>query len=434
MTEPLTGVAAAATVKKIAEAAAHDIYSGTASAARQAIDRLRVQFGVGFSKYIDRTYTKCRYVKTILHRIDPIAIEAAYIHPTLKIRNRLVIGSKFLEEFDSAKNIVVTGLGGSGKSFFLKYTFLELCLNPFGRIPIFVELRELNDDPTISLVALIHRQWAALIPDFTMEQFDYALRKGKFTILLDALDEINFENRDKYSKEIIDMTFKYSSCRFLITSRPDERFSSWNEFYNAEIQPLEPSQVLDLLNKIEFDEEIKRKFIQEVKSRLLKSHREFLSNPLLCTMMLMTYNEFEEIPSKMHIFYQRAFDTLFSRHDKMKPSFRRKFYSSLAEDDFRRLFSSFCLVSYLDKKTAFERGFAKKYAVAASKLDRAKVDPDDFVRDLADLISILVREGDVYSFLHRSFQEYFSAVFLAERQIPKMEEFFLPIVARNETD
>ena len=118
----------------------------------------------------------------------------------------------------------------------------------------------------------------------------------------------------------------------------------------------------------------------------------------------------------------------------MKPSFRRKFYSSLAEDDFRRLFSSFCLVSYLDKKTAFERGFAKKYAVAASKLDRAKVDPDDFVRDLADSISILVREGDVYSFLHRSFQEYFSAVFLAERQIPKMEEFFLPIVARNETD
>jgi predicted NACHT family NTPase len=288
-------------------------------------------------------------VKTLLHRIDPIPIEKAYVQPTLKIRNRLVAGNEFADEFENLKYIVLTGLGGSGKSFFLKYTFLELCHNPFGRIPLFVELRQLNDDQSISLFTLIHHQWKALLPHFSAEQFDYAMRKGKFTILLDALDEIDFDNRDKISKEIIELTFKYPDCRFLITSRPDERFSSWNEFYHAGIEPLSDDQVCELIQKIEFDETTKVKFLHEVKGRLLKSHRAFLSNPLLCTMMLMTYNEFEEIPSKMHIFYQRAFDVLFSRHDKTKPSFTRKFHCSLAEDDFRRLFFRFVLSHILTK-------------------------------------------------------------------------------------
>jgi predicted NACHT family NTPase len=375
MPEVTSVATAAAAIKKVAETAAQDIYSGSASLARHAIDKLRVQFGVGFYRYTERTYSKCMSVKTILHRIDPIPIKTAYVEPTLKIKGVLIDGARFVEEFDRIKYVVVTGLGGSGKSFFLKHTFLDLCLNPFGRIPIFVELRELNEDPSGSLFSLIHRQWSSLLPSFTPEQFDYALRKGMFTVLLDALDEIDFRDRDRFSKEIIELTFKYPQCRFLVTSRPDDRFAGWNEFYHAEIQPLNDKQVCELLEKIDFDDVMKGKFLKEVQSRLLSTHRAFLSNPLLCTMMLMTYNEFEEIPSKMHIFYQRAFDTLFSRHDKMKPSFKRRFHSALAEDDFKKLFSSFCFVSYLDKKHAFDERSAKKYVEAAKKLDRVAVEP-----------------------------------------------------------
>ena len=224
MPEILSSAAAAAAVKKVAETAANDIYVGTTSAARKALDKLLVQFGVGFSTYIERTYSRCRFVKTILHRIDPIPIERAYIQPTLQIRNNVVTGSKLVEELDRLKNIVVTGTGGSGKSMFLKHTFLELCSNTFGRIPLFVELRELNDASSLSLTDLIFNQWSSLLPGFTVEQLDYALRKGKFTLLLDAVDEIDVEHRDKYCREIIDFSVKYSQCRLLVTSRPDDRF------------------------------------------------------------------------------------------------------------------------------------------------------------------------------------------------------------------
>ena len=45
-------------------------------------------------------------------------------------------------------------------------------------------------------------------------------------------------------------------------------------------------------------------------------------------MMLMTFDEFAEIPSKMHIFYDQAFSVLYNKHDAMKTSFRRKFYTT----------------------------------------------------------------------------------------------------------
>ena len=70
MTEPVhTGLGASALLK-VAEAAAKDIYTKTTGVAQKSLDKLLVQFGVGFKKYVDRNYRKCRFVKNLLHRID----------------------------------------------------------------------------------------------------------------------------------------------------------------------------------------------------------------------------------------------------------------------------------------------------------------------------------------------------------------------------
>ena len=41
-------------------------------------------------------------------------------------------------------------------------------------------------------------------------------------------------------------------------------------------------------------------------------------------MMLMTFDEFAEIPSKMHVFYEQAFNVLYNKHDATKASFKLK--------------------------------------------------------------------------------------------------------------
>lgn len=113
---------AVAGVKKAAQAAAKDIYSNSKSLARNTLDKLLVEFGAGFNKYLNRNYERCRYVKTLLHRIDPIRIETAYVDPSFEIKKDTVAGADFLFQLSTLKRIVVTGLGGSGKSMFMKHT------------------------------------------------------------------------------------------------------------------------------------------------------------------------------------------------------------------------------------------------------------------------------------------------------------------------
>jgi predicted NACHT family NTPase len=415
-------------LNKVANSLLKDIADAAKGGARKSLGKLQAEFGVGFSKYIERNRRRCGHVKTLLHRVDPISIEKAYVDPALRLKKKTIEGSKFSERLDQLKNVVVVGMGGSGKSIFIKHLFLSLCDDPFGKIPIFIELRDLNQKSDKDLFAHIYEQWSELIPAFTKEALESGFRAGKFYLLLDGLDEVDKKIRDDISKQIMACAYKYSSCPIVITSRPDDRFESWNEFFVAHMLPFDKRRVRELIDKIEIDGKIKRSFLKEVDQSLFETHREFLSNPLLCTMMLMTYNEFEEIPSKLHIFYARAFDVLFTRHDKTKTFFHRQFYTNLAEDDFKRLFSAFCFVSYIESTFSFERDKALDAIDAALQFDKPVAKAEDFLADLHESVSILVKDGDVYSFLHRSFQEYFVAVFLAERQLPQIGRVFKKII------
>jgi NACHT domain len=418
-------------LSKVAEGFAKELFESAKGVAAKSIGKLQAEFGVGFEKYVQRNQNKCRFVKTLLHRIDPIPIEQAYVEPSLKIEKEVILGSLFPEKLNKLKNVIIVGNGGSGKSMFMKKLFLDLCEYSFGRIPLFIELRDLNSRDDKNLLKLIHHQWSELIPSFKLEAVEAGFRSGKFVLLLDGLDEVDKQERDKVSKNIIELSYKFPLCPIVLTSRPISDFSAWQEFYTAEIQPFDLPRVLELVEKTSIDRVIKSNFLSEVKERLFRSHQTFLANPLLCTMMILTYTEFEEIPSKMHIFYARAFDVLFTRHDKTKTFFNRKFYTTLAEDDFKRLFSTFCLFSYLESAYSFDRGAALDFLKLTFEFESSAISPSDFLSDMHESISILVKDGDTFSFLHRSFQEYFSAVFLAERQLPEMDRLFDKILEND---
>ena len=93
MPEPIQGSLAIQPLTKVAEAAAKDIYSGSKRIAAGALDKLLVEFGSGFEKYIDRNYQKCRKVKTLLHRVDPIPIEEAYVARWASRRGTTILDS-----------------------------------------------------------------------------------------------------------------------------------------------------------------------------------------------------------------------------------------------------------------------------------------------------------------------------------------------------
>lgn len=117
------------------------------------------------------------------------------------------------------------------------------------------------------------------------------------------------------------LNYHYLDTNILITSRPDDIFSSWEEFQILTIAPFTKEKSIGLIEKIDYDETVKNKFIAHLNKDLFKKHESFLSNPLLITIMLLTYDQLAEIPNKLHIFYEQAFDTLNGRQ-----SYTRKDY------------------------------------------------------------------------------------------------------------
>ena len=427
--------AIAAGISQAIAALANDLVKADVGVAKNQAKRLLAELEIGLGRYIERNFERCSKVKTLLHRFEPIDIEAAYVPSKIKFNKTLVSETQFTNFLLKKKRVVISGIAGSGKSMFLKSIFISFYRKPSDGIPIFVEMRNLNNSKTKtlsensdpSLMEYLVEEITAIASYFSLEQLEYGLKHGRLVLILDGIDEIDHSIRDGICKQILKISYKYPNTAILASSRPHDRFVSWNEFYTGVIQPLDLAQVTELVKKIEYDETLKNRFLTEVRSRLFKTHEEFLSNPLLCTMMLMTFDEHAEIPSKMHIFYDQAFNVLYNKHDATKASFRRRFFSTLSIDDFKRLLMTFALVSFLENKISMTEADARRFAEQAAKYESLSVDPQMFVNDLEESICLLLKDGAYFSYLHRSFQEYFAALFLANRQVDGIGEIIASI-------
>lgn len=124
-----------------------------------------------------------------------------------------------------------------------------------------------------------------------------------------------------------------------------------------------------------------------------------------------------DIPKQKHIFYRKAFDTLFKHHDDMKFLYKRDYHSELAEDVFIRLWRAFCYFSYIERKFGFDIELMRKFIVKAAEYLSMTVDTGAIADDFIESLCIIVKDGDHYSFLHRSFQEYATATFLCIERV-----------------
>jgi hypothetical protein len=424
--------AAAPVVKKALDAVAPTIRRATSALTKSLVDKTIASLQIGFAPYLRTSYERCRSVKTLLSQDRPLALLDVYVHLYLECREQNLTDDALITNLASYRLLVVTGLAGCGKSMFMKYLTICRFENSHGIIPLFVELRQLNTLTSKNLLAYIHQSCATAANNVTYDQFELALRAGGLLLILDGFDEIDFTHRDTISQQILDISIKYPDTIIVISSRPDEKFASWENFYTFKVCPLMKTQVLELIDKINYDEDLKRRFKTEVDRNLYQSHTSFLSSPLLSSIMLLTYEQFAEIPNKMHIFYEQAFSALFRRHDAQKSQFIRKTYANLPIDDFRSFLSAFCASSYLDQRFSFTDEELRQLLRRALKYVGITPRVDDVRRDLYECVCMLQRDGIYTVFVHRSFQEYFCAVFLAAYYGPQLRPMLEKIARRAE--
>lgn len=406
-------------------------FQSAIAGSKEGANIVAAKLALGFEHYVATTVSKCSNVKTLISPNEPVQLDRAYEPSELLINSLMVPIDEFLTEIGTSRNhALITATLGSGKSFTMKYIYCALAKRDGkNRIPVFIELRNVPFSEK-SLVSYINDALAPFTNFVSDKSINSGLKTGVFALVLDGFDEIGAKHRRAADSQINKLAADYPNNIIIVSSRPDEsRFVSWHAFPEYRIQPLSLEKLVGLVERIENNELDKASFINRVKSGLYKTHNNILSNPLLASMMLLTYKEFQEIPSKMHVFYGTAFDVLYRKHDSTKPDYQREFRTSLDLADFKRLFTTFCMMTYIDRVYSFSPSKISRYAAKSIEYEEMNLSAEDFFYDLKNSICIMHQEGEEVSFLHRSFQEYFAALFLSKRSVGQSYDLIDGLVA-----
>lgn len=373
------------------------------------VNKSKVDLRTAFIDYSKNSFQKYSLIKTILYKNQPRFLYSFFECNNLLLDDNTIDCNNVNSVLEYSHYNLIVGSGGMGKSTLMKHFFLSALSNN-DLIPLFIELRGYKSSDV--LLDYCYKNINNLGFNLDQKYFEYALESGMFLILLDGYDEITDDDKKDFLKKIEAFTDKYSNNYFIVSSRPCEEFIGWSRFYKFETEDFSKEKAISLISKIDYDKSIKEKFLEKLEAELYDRHQSFASNPLLLNIMLLTYENYAEIPEKLHIFYSQAFDTLFSIHDATKPEgFKRNLLSGLPSDLFKRVFSIFCFSSYVKGRIEFTHDEIIQELKTAGK-NISNFNADDYLEDIKSGVCLIFLDGIKYRFIHRSFQEYFSALYL----------------------
>ena len=392
-------------------------------------------------KFLKKINTKYNKLKTLLYNDEPHKFYDFYtcndlvfdlhnfdhdllylIHSNNFNKDRITNASIDLLTKTVSNFIILSGTGGLGKSMMMRHLLLTAVKEYESTkcFPIFLPLKDFNSS-YVDLFSFIYSKFKDL-STFTENDVKNYLYDGKIILLLDGLDEIKTQDLDHFYSSLESFADKYSNNTFILSTRPYSDTIHLSRFTTLRLLPFSKEKSLELIDKLEFrpdEPDIKSKFKNQLNETLYITHREFASNPLLLTIMLMTFEQYAEVPQKMHIFYREAFNTLAQKHDASKGAYKRILKTGLSTDRFADYLAEFCARTYYEEKFEFTETEFKKYFEELEEKNRyedEKVNASAFLQDLRENMCLLYYEGAKYHFTHRSFQEYFCAVFFSKQK------------------
>ena len=388
---------------------------------------IQIKLKTAYTDYLNASRLKHSKSKSFFIRNQPVELYSYYVPTGISCGDKVISKPNFKKCIEFTNRIVISGTGGSGKSVLMKHLFLD-CIQGKTHTPILIELRDLNNYEK-NVDDFINETLSNFGFNISNEYIKNAKDAGHFCYLFDGFDEIPPKLRNKILKQISALSKKFPQCPVFISSRPDDILTGIDDFSTFSMLPLRLNEALELVEKLPFDEIIKRKFCESLSSCLFAEHKSFLSNPLLLSIMLLTYGENAEIPSKLSIFYNQAYEALFRRHDAYKGAYNRDRQTSLDILDFSRLFSLFCVQTYEKRLFKMPRSVCLEFIQKCKKVLEIEVDPNDYLSDLLSAACLLIEDGLEITFSHRSFQEYFVALYISsasdENQIKLIDRFWV---------
>ncbi len=215
---------------------------------------------------------------------------------------------------------LVEGDPGSGKTTLLRHLAARLAkVRDRNRIPVFMSLLRLVA-PMRPLLDYLAEEIGTLCGPKLPEALDRAGRDGRLLVLLDGLDEVPPEYRDRVPRLLRRLESDWPKTGVVLTSRPIGRGRLPEGFNKLLLEP--------------FDDEQRRKFLEKWFSHRQdpdaanaaaahfdsdRSLRELSHNPLHLTLLTVLWEKGVQAPTRRSELYQAIFELLLEGRHKQPP-------------------------------------------------------------------------------------------------------------------
>lgn len=303
------------------------------------------------------------------------------------------------------RQMIILGEVGTGKTTTLQYLHYQdsqISLKDKNTlIPVYFELKNLTDKDDI-LLKIIER--IGKDKDFVLD----LLKKGKFSICLDGLNEIEKSMKVRVFTQIKNLISDYKDNYFLITSRPQSYNREFDDLLQNNkipvfvLQKMQDIQISEFLEKNGKD--VRKYILGEITTN--DRLKRIVQTPLMLMILIAVVRQIGKIPSEKGKIIRTFMHSLYEREQKQHFDFDKDIFHLML-----------CYLGYQTRDlTGTNSGLDRDEYILQILEERKKqlgltVNLLDFLRKAVDL-NVLVNDENQYSFTHELYQEYYAAEYI----------------------
>lgn len=361
-------------------------------------------------------------IKTIYDIKRPQHISEFYYPTKVNLPDGNILPFNNIRELNINENLIIEGTVGHGKSMLMRHLILPEIFNK-SSLPIFFELRTIQKGETLTDCLCTYLSDILGIK-LKNENFEALAQSGKISLFLDGFDELNNELIPAVITKLEQWSIKFPKMKIICSSRPYSALQVSPYFLSLTLHPYDEQDQSGFIHKLTNDMDITKQLVQKI-SESAVGLKEVLKTPLMLTLFVMTYQTKLQIALSISEFYRDIFDVLMNRHDHLKLPFERQRYVEATQSELEDIFQEFCFYS---KNNGNRISFDKQYFTSGIKEScqtlSLKFDANNIILELTKNICLILRDGNEYSFIHKSIQEFFVANLLKSFDPAILEKFY----------